>query len=104
MPYSSSAAGVRAYSTLGGTVGWTVRLTTTQVVGGSLGLAALSVLAAGRTDVLLGEGAEVVVATAEGYQLAFRVAAVIAAGALALAALALRTGRQEADVQPGSEV
>ncbi|MFI9415853.1 MFS transporter [Streptomyces werraensis] len=69
---------------------------TTQVVGGSLGLAALSVLAAGRTDVLLGEGAEVVAATAEGYQLAFRVAAAIAAGALALAALALRTGRQEA--------
>ncbi len=66
------------------------------MVGGSLGLAALSVLAAGRTDVLLGEGAEVVAATAEGYRPAFRVAAAIAAGALALAVLALRTGRQEA--------
>ncbi|WP_203586392.1 hypothetical protein [Actinospica acidiphila] len=52
-------------------------------------------LAAGRTDALLGEGAEVVAATAEGYQLAFRVAAVTAAGAPALAALALRTPRQK---------
>ncbi|MGA5314126.1 MFS transporter [Streptomyces pseudogriseolus] len=68
---------------------------TTQVVGGSLGLAALSALAAARTDVLLGEGAEAVAATADGYRLAFRVAAVIAAGALGLAALVLRTPRQE---------
>ncbi|MER6818365.1 MFS transporter [Streptomyces cellulosae] len=68
---------------------------TTQVVGGSLGLAGLSVLAAGRTDTLLGEGAGVVAATAEGYQLAFRVAAVIAAGALGLAAVVLRTPRQK---------
>ncbi|MGA5709077.1 hypothetical protein ACPCK8_21825 [Streptomyces cellulosae] len=50
-------------------------------------------LAAGRTGALLGEGAEVVAATA-GYQLAFRVAAVIAAGALGLAAVVLRTPRQ----------
>lgn len=68
---------------------------TTQVVGGSLGLATLSVLAAGRMDALLGKGAEVVAATAEGYQLAFRAAAVIAAGALGLAALVLRTPRQQ---------
>ncbi|WUR71789.1 MFS transporter [Streptomyces pseudogriseolus] len=68
---------------------------TTQVVGGSLGLATLTVLAAGRTDALLNKGAEVVGATAEGYQLAFRVAAVFAAGALVLAALVLRTPRQE---------
>ncbi|MFE0416637.1 MFS transporter [Streptomyces tendae] len=63
---------------------------TTQVVGGSLGLAALSALAAARTDGLLGRGAEAAAATAEGYQLAFRVAAAIAAAALALAATALR--------------
>ncbi|MER6673416.1 MFS transporter [Streptomyces sp. NPDC000983] len=66
---------------------------TTQVVGGSLGLAALSVLAASRTEELLGEGAAVVAATAEGYQLAFRVAAVVAAGALVLAAAVLRPRR-----------
>lgn len=41
---------------------------TTQVVGGSLGLAVLSVLAASRTEGLLDGGAELVPATAEGYQ------------------------------------
>ncbi|MGY4925618.1 MFS transporter [Streptomyces sp. 900105755] len=66
---------------------------TTQVVGGSLGLAALSTLAASRTGGLLHAGAELVPATAEGYRLAFRVAAVIAAGAVALAAAVLRPGR-----------
>ncbi|MEU9635744.1 MFS transporter [Streptomyces tendae] len=63
---------------------------TTQVVGGSLGLAALSALAAARTDGLLGRGSAAVTATAEGYQLAFRVAAVVATGALVLAAIVLR--------------
>ncbi|MEU2280619.1 MFS transporter [Streptomyces sp. NPDC013178] len=64
---------------------------TTQVVGGSLGLAVLSVLAASHTDGLLAEGTELVAATADGYRLAFRVATVIAAGALVLAAVLLRT-------------
>lgn len=64
---------------------------TTQVVGGSLGLAVLSTLAASRTDGLLAGGADSVTATAEGYQLAFRVATVIAVGALVLAAAVLRT-------------
>ncbi|MFG3105265.1 MFS transporter [Streptomyces tendae] len=63
---------------------------TTQVVGGSLGLAALSALAAARTDGLLGRGSAAVTATAEGYQLAFRAAAVVATGALVLAAVVLR--------------
>lgn len=63
---------------------------TTQVVGGSLGLAVLSVLAASRTEGLPAGGAESVAATAEGYQLAFRVATVIAVGALVLAAGVLR--------------
>ncbi|MGW1721919.1 MFS transporter [Streptomyces sp. NPDC002306] len=63
---------------------------TTQVVGGSLGLAVLSTLAASRTGVLLDRGAELLPATAEGYRLAFRVAALIATGALALAAVTLR--------------
>ena len=64
---------------------------TTQVVGGSLGLAVLSTLAASRTDGLLGHGAELVPATAEGYRLAFRVATAVALAALALAAATLRT-------------
>lgn len=60
------------------------------MVGGSLGLAVLSTLAAGRTGGLIDRGAELVPATAEGYQLAFRTGALIAAGALALAAAVLR--------------
>ncbi|MET7737008.1 MFS transporter [Streptomyces sp. NPDC005402] len=63
---------------------------TTQVVGGSLGLAVLSVLAASRTQGLLESGTELVAATAQGYQLAFRVGAGIATGALVLAAVVLR--------------
>ncbi|MFF9132131.1 MFS transporter [Streptomyces sp. NPDC014806] len=66
---------------------------TTQVVGGSLGLAALSTLAASRTGGLLQRGAELVPATAEGYRLAFRVATGIAVAALLLAAAVLRPHR-----------
>ncbi|MFD8817835.1 MFS transporter, partial [Streptomyces sp. NPDC059627] len=63
---------------------------TTQVVGGSLGLAVLSTLAADRTGGLLDRGAELIPATAEGYRLAFRVATGIAAAALVLAGVVLR--------------
>ncbi|MFI6356599.1 MFS transporter [Streptomyces sp. NPDC050743] len=63
---------------------------TTQVVGGSLGLAVLSTLAASRTGGLLGRGAELIPATAEGYRLAFRVATGIAVAALVLAGAVLR--------------
>jgi hypothetical protein len=63
---------------------------TTQVVGGSLGLAVLSVLAASRTEGLLAGGTGLVAATAEGYQSAFRVGAGIAVAALVLAAVVLR--------------
>lgn len=65
----------------------------TQVVGGSLGLAVLSTLAAQHTDTLLASGTAPLPATAEGYRLAFRVATLIAAAALALAAAVLRTPR-----------
>ncbi|MET8642753.1 MFS transporter [Streptomyces sp. NPDC004675] len=63
---------------------------TTQVVGGSLGLAALSTLAASRTQGLLRQGAGLVPATADGYRLAFLVATGIALAALVLAAGVLR--------------
>ncbi|MEU9154167.1 MFS transporter [Streptomyces sp. NPDC048417] len=63
---------------------------TTQVVGGSLGLAVLSTLAASRTGGLLDRGAELIPATAEGYRLAFRAATGIAVAALVLAAAILR--------------
>ncbi|MFF3462484.1 MFS transporter [Streptomyces sp. NPDC002619] len=68
---------------------------TTQVVGGSLGLAVLTTLAASRTGGLLDGGAELIPATAEGYRLAFRVATGLAVGALALAAVVLRPGRRD---------
>jgi MFS family permease len=68
---------------------------TTQVVGGSLGLAVLSTLAAGRTGELVDRGVDLVPATAEGYRLAFRVATGIALAAFTLAALALRTPGQD---------
>jgi EmrB/QacA subfamily drug resistance transporter len=66
---------------------------TTQVVGGSLGLAVLSTLAASRTEGLLADGTALLAATAGGYRLAFGVATGIAAAALALAAVALRQRR-----------
>ncbi|MFF1379115.1 MFS transporter [Streptomyces sp. NPDC058308] len=65
---------------------------TTQVVGGSLGLAVLTTLAASRTESLTGRGTDAVTATADGYRLAFWVAAGIAAAGLALAATVLRPG------------
>ncbi|MEV5872970.1 MFS transporter [Streptomyces sp. NPDC052101] len=64
---------------------------TTQMVGGSLGLAGLSTLAAGRTAGLLDRGAELIPATAEGYRLAFRAATGIAVAALVLAGVTLRS-------------
>jgi MFS family permease len=66
---------------------------TTQVVGGSLGLAVLTTLAASRTQRLIGGGEHAVAATADGYRLAFTVATGIAAAALLLAAALLRPGR-----------
>ncbi|WP_413759492.1 MFS transporter [Streptomyces sp. MMBL 11-3] len=63
---------------------------TTQVVGGSLGLAVLTTLAAGRTGGLLERGEPFAVATADGYRLAFTVATAVAGAGLAVAALALR--------------
>lgn len=66
---------------------------TTQVVGGSLGLAVLTTLAASRTERLLGEGRGLVAATADGYRLAFTVGTGITATALMLAAMLLRPAR-----------
>ncbi|MEV7193746.1 MFS transporter [Streptomyces sp. NPDC093510] len=63
---------------------------TTQVVGGSLGLAVLTTLAAGRTESLTDTGTSALAAAADGYRLAFWIAAGIAAAGLALAATVLR--------------
>ncbi|OIJ84920.1 MFS transporter [Streptomyces sp. MUSC 14] len=63
---------------------------TTQVVGGSLGLAVLSTLASSRTGGVLDRGADLIPATVEGYRLAFRVATGIAVAALVSAVVVLR--------------
>jgi EmrB/QacA subfamily drug resistance transporter len=69
---------------------------TTQVVGGSLGLATLTTLAASRTDGLVDGGTALATATADGYRLAFAVGTGIALAGLALAAGVLRPGRESA--------
>ncbi|MFH8466266.1 MFS transporter [Streptomyces sp. NPDC017991] len=66
---------------------------TTQVVGGSLGLAVLTTLAASRTDQLLESGEPFTAATADGYRLAFTVATGVAGAGLAVAAAVLRPAR-----------
>ncbi|MFJ2256944.1 MFS transporter [Streptomyces sp. NPDC087844] len=66
---------------------------TTQVVGGSLGLAVLTTLAASRTDGLLESGEPFAAATADGYRLAFTVATGVAGVGLAVAAAVLRPAR-----------
>ncbi|SMF39678.1 MFS transporter [Streptomyces sp. Amel2xC10] len=70
---------------------------TTQVVGGSLGLAVLTTLAASRTTDALTMGTELLPATADGYRLAFRTAAVVATAALILAAAVLRDRESRRD-------
>ena len=63
---------------------------TTQQVGGALGLAALTTLAAARTDALRAAGTDEVAALAAGYRSAFAMAAVLVTAALLVAAVALR--------------
>ncbi|MFJ4521131.1 hypothetical protein ACIP4Y_09325 [Streptomyces sp. NPDC088810] len=66
---------------------------TTQVVGGSPGLAVLSTLAASRTEALAAAGAAPLPATAEGSRPAFGVATAVAAAGLVPAAALLREHR-----------
>jgi hypothetical protein len=63
---------------------------TAQQVGGALGLAVLSTLAASRTSDLLASGADRPQALVEGFQLAFVVAAALLAVGAILTALLLR--------------
>ncbi len=68
---------------------------TTQVVGGSLGLAVLTTLAASRTDGLLAGGESFASATADGYRLAFTVATGIAVAGFVVAAVVLRAAGRD---------
>jgi MFS family permease len=65
-------------------------LNTTQQVGGALGLAVLTSLAAARTAGSIGSGGTATSALTDGYRLGFGVGAVIVMAALILAAAALR--------------
>jgi EmrB/QacA subfamily drug resistance transporter len=74
---------------------------TTQQVGGALGLAVLSTLAASRTDRLLANGENTAAALTGGYHLAFVTGAALMLLAAALTAAALRPGRTAAHAAPG---
>jgi EmrB/QacA subfamily drug resistance transporter len=63
---------------------------TTQQVGGSVGVAVLATLASSRTGELLAAGADQPAATTAGYRLAFTVSGVVLAAGTLLAAVALR--------------
>ncbi|MDO3702700.1 DHA2 family efflux MFS transporter permease subunit [Micromonospora sp. C28SCA-DRY-2] len=80
-------------------------INTTQQIGGALGLAALTAVAAGRTDSSL-NGAVPAIALNEGFQAGLLVAAGIVAAAVALTAIVSRGSRpggQFAATTPGSE-
>jgi EmrB/QacA subfamily drug resistance transporter len=62
-----------------------------QQVGAAVGLAVLATLSTSRTDGLLGDGVPTPSALVDGYTLAFTVAAVLVAGAVALSVLVLRS-------------
>jgi sugar phosphate permease len=76
---------------------------TSQQVGGALGLAVLSTLAASRTSDLLADGATRPEALVEGFQLAFVVAAALLAVGAVLTAVLLR--RQDVErIESGDAV
>ncbi|ADB49644.1 DHA2 family efflux MFS transporter permease subunit [Conexibacter woesei] len=64
---------------------------TTQQVGAALGLAVLATFSGTRTETLVREGESAAVALTSGYQLAFGIAAGLAAAGLVLAALLVRS-------------
>ncbi|WP_405719039.1 DHA2 family efflux MFS transporter permease subunit [Streptomyces sp. NBC_01537] len=74
---------------------------TTQQVGGALGLAVLSTLAASRTDRLLGTGENTAAALTGGYHLAFATGTALMLLAAALTATALRPRRAVTPEAPG---
>jgi MFS family permease len=73
---------------------------TTQMLGGSLGLAILASVAASRTDSLLGSGDGPLEALTGGYHIAFIVGAVFAALGALLAAGLVRAAMPQPEVEP----
>ena len=70
---------------------------TTQQVGGALGLAVLATLSTSRSDTLLDSGEASSLALTSGYHLAFVIATMLVAVAIAVAATVLQPGVQIAD-------
>jgi EmrB/QacA subfamily drug resistance transporter len=77
---------------------------TTQQVGGALGLAVLSTLAASRTDHLLGSGQDTATALTGGYHLAFATGAGLMLAAALLTATVLRTGGRSPHAAPAEPI
>lgn len=75
---------------------------TSFMMGGALGLAALTSFADARTHALLEAGAPMRAALNQGYHLAFGLGAICTAGAAVLAAVALRPRTEAADTTPVS--
>ena len=73
---------------------------TSFMMGGALGLAVLASLAASRTDALLADGESQAAALTGGYNVAFLVGAIFAAGAAALGASLLRVETPQAAEEP----
>ncbi|WP_326819729.1 MFS transporter [Streptosporangium sp. NBC_01756] len=78
---------------------------TTQQIGAALGVAALSTLAASRTEHLAAEGQRMAAALTDGFQLAFSVGAVLLTAAIVLTVVVLRkptaeTGAAETTAPP----
>ncbi|MGH3037972.1 MAG: MFS transporter, partial [Gaiellaceae bacterium] len=78
---------------------------TSFMMGGALGLAVMVSLAASRTDTLVASGEGAVSALNSGYQIAFLVGAVFAAGAAVLGGLLLRPSEAQphAEGEPATE-
>jgi EmrB/QacA subfamily drug resistance transporter len=72
-------------------------INTSRMVGGALGLAALSTIAADHTDALASSGSSQAVALSEGYGLAFTVGAIVCLSGAVLVATLLRTARPAAE-------
>jgi hypothetical protein len=79
-------------------------INTSYQIGSALGLAAMTALAAGQTEVLLAEGGAQIIALNGGFHAAFLGAAVIAIAAGALALVAIRTPQQAPRTEPVSGI
>ena len=79
-------------------------ITTSQQIGGALGLAILTTVSTTRTDHLLAQHVSTPTALTEGFKLAFWVGVGFAAVAVSLALIMLDRGQLRVEAKPGSRV